>query len=77
MKKFILTSIVAFLAIFSANAQMPAVGTKAIELSYKDPNGKEIALSSLKGNILITNSSSSVKKAGNITSSNKPSKTIN
>ncbi len=53
MKKFILTSIVAFLAIFSANAQMPAVGTKAIELSYKDPNGKEIALSSLKGNIVL------------------------
>jgi thiol-disulfide isomerase/thioredoxin len=53
MKKFILSSAIAMLTIFAANAQMPAVGTKATELSYKDPNGKEISLSSLKGNIVL------------------------
>jgi len=36
-----------------ASAQMPAIGTKAIELNYKNPEGKEIALSSLKGNIVL------------------------
>ena len=53
MHKFIFTAIVLSTALFSANAQMPAVGTKATELNYKDPNGKEISLSSLKGNIVL------------------------
>ena len=53
MKKFIFTGVLAFLAVASSKAQMPAVGTKATELSYKDPNGKEISLSSLKGNIVL------------------------
>ncbi len=41
------------ITLFSATAQMPAVGTKATELNYKDPNGKEISLSSLKGNMVL------------------------
>ena len=53
LHKFIFTAIVLSTALFSANAQMPAVGTKATELNYKDPNGKEISLSSLKGNIVL------------------------
>ena len=44
---------IASLAIFSAKAQMPAIGTKATELNYKNPDGKEISLSSLKGNIVL------------------------
>ena len=53
MKKLLLTSVITILAIVSANAQMPAIGTKAIELNYKNPEGKEISLSSLKGNIVL------------------------
>lgn len=53
MKKIILSSAIAMLTIFAANAQMPTVGTKATELVYKDPNGKEIALSSLKGYVVL------------------------
>ena len=48
-----MTAFIAVLAIFTANAQMPSVGTKATELSYKDPTGKPISLSSLKGNIVL------------------------
>ncbi|MFN8261055.1 MAG: TlpA disulfide reductase family protein [Chitinophagales bacterium] len=53
MNKIFFTLLFAVVCIFTANAQMPAVGTKATELSYKDPNGKEISLSSLKGNIIL------------------------
>ncbi len=53
MKKLLLTSVITILAIVSANAQMPVIGTKAIELNYKNPEGKEISLSSLKGNIVL------------------------
>lgn len=53
MKKLILSGVIAILAIVSAKAQTAVVGTKATELNYKDPNGKEIALSSLKGNIVL------------------------
>jgi len=52
MKKIFFATIVALLSI-TAKAQMPAIGTKAIELNYKDPNGKDIALSSLQGNIVL------------------------
>lgn len=51
MNKLLFTLFVA--TIFSAKAQMPAIGTKATELNYKDPTGKEISLSSLKGNIVL------------------------
>ena len=61
MHKFIFTAIVLSTALFSANAQMPAVGTKATELNYKDPNGKEISLSSLKGNIVLWSSDGAAK----------------
>lgn len=53
MKKLLLTTFIAILAIVSAKAQMPAIGTKATELNYKNPEGKEISLSSLKGNIVL------------------------
>ena len=53
MKKLILSGVIAILAVVSANAQTAVVGTKATELNYKDPSGKEIALSSLKGNIVL------------------------
>ena len=53
MKKLLLTGIITILAIVSASAQMPAIGTKATELNYKNPEGKEISLSSLKGNIVL------------------------
>ena len=53
MHKFILSGILCLLTFFTSNAQMPAIGTKATELNYKDPSGKEIALSSLKGNIVL------------------------
>ncbi|HNE50606.1 MAG TPA: TlpA disulfide reductase family protein [Chitinophagales bacterium] len=36
-----------------AVAQMPAVGTKAIELNYKTPEGLDLSLSSLKGNMVL------------------------
>ena len=52
LKKLLFTAFIAVMAI-SANAQMPAVGQKANELNYKDPDGKEISLSSLKGNIVL------------------------
>ncbi|HRB19074.1 MAG TPA: TlpA disulfide reductase family protein, partial [Chitinophagales bacterium] len=53
MKRRIYTISFLLISIFSAQAQMPAVGTKATELNYKNPEGKEIALSSLKGNIVL------------------------
>ena len=53
MNKIFFTLLFAVVCLFTANAQMPAVGTKATELSYKDPTGKEIALSSLKGNMVL------------------------
>lgn len=53
MKKLIFTTLILALSIVSANAQMPAIGTPAIELNYKNPDGKEISLSSLKGNIVL------------------------
>lgn len=53
IKKVISTVLLAVLAIFSAQAQMPSVGQKATELNYKDPDGNEISLSSLKGNIVL------------------------
>ena len=53
MNKILFALFFAVISTFSANAQMPAIGTKATELSYKDPNGKEISLSSLKGKIVL------------------------
>lgn len=53
MNKIFFTFLFAAGCLFTANAQMPAIGTKATELSYKDPTGKEIALSSLKGNMVL------------------------
>jgi len=53
MNKFLLTTAFFFTAFFAVHAQMPAIGTKATELNYKDPSGKEIALSSLKGNMVL------------------------
>jgi thiol-disulfide isomerase/thioredoxin len=53
MNKILFTLLFATGCLFTANAQMPAVGKKATELSYKDPTGKEIALSSLKGNMVL------------------------
>jgi thiol-disulfide isomerase/thioredoxin len=53
MNKKILSLCIVALSIFSAQAQMPAVGTKATELNYKNPEGKEISLSSLQGNIVL------------------------
>ncbi len=52
MNKFLL-SIILFLGVSQAQAQMPAVGTKATELNYKNPEGKDISLSSLQGNIVL------------------------
>ncbi len=49
----ILVSIILFLSVYQAQAQMPAVGTKAIELKYQNPEGKDISLSSLQGNIVL------------------------
>lgn len=53
MQKIVFSLAVALSFVLTANAQMPAVGTKAIDLKYKDPNGKEIALSSLKGYVVL------------------------
>ena len=53
MNKFLLTTAFFFTAFFAVHEQMPAIGTKATELNYKDPSGKEIALSSLKGNMVL------------------------
>jgi thiol-disulfide isomerase/thioredoxin len=51
-KKCILTAAIAVMAVFAAHAQ-PAVGQKATELVYKDPTGADLALSSLKGNLVL------------------------
>jgi thiol-disulfide isomerase/thioredoxin len=53
MQKLIFTLLAVLLITASVQAQMPPIGTKAHELNYKDPNGKDIALSSLKGNIVL------------------------
>ena len=53
MQKIILLLGIAFFSVLSANAQMPAIGTKATELAYKDPNGNVISLSSLKGYVVL------------------------
>ncbi len=54
MKRRILIPILlVFLAVFHANAQIPSVGQKATELSYNNPSGNPIALSSLKGNMVL------------------------
>ena len=53
MNKLFFTLFIAAVSQFTARAQMPAIGTKATELNYKDPNGKLISLSSLKGNIVL------------------------
>ncbi|MDB5226438.1 MAG: thioredoxin family protein [Bacteroidota bacterium] len=52
-KRILLTALIAVLAIFTSNAQAPSVGQKATDLSYNDPNGTPISLSSLKGNIVL------------------------
>ena len=44
MKRRIYTISFLLISIFSAQAQMPAVGTKATELNYKNPEGKELSL---------------------------------
>ncbi len=53
MNKLIFTLLVVFSFVGKINAQMPAVGTPATELAYKDPEGNVISLSSLKGNIVL------------------------
>ncbi|MFN8282572.1 MAG: TlpA disulfide reductase family protein [Chitinophagales bacterium] len=53
MQKIILLLSIAFFSFLNANAQMPAIGTKATELAYKDPDGNVIALSSLKGYVVL------------------------
>jgi thiol-disulfide isomerase/thioredoxin len=58
MKKYFFILIAGLLAGTSlVNSQMLVTGTeignKAPELKYKDPNGKEIALSSLKGKMVL------------------------
>lgn len=53
MHKFLILCILFVSVSVSSYAQMPSVGTKATELNYKDPNGKEISLSSLKGNFVL------------------------
>jgi thiol-disulfide isomerase/thioredoxin len=52
-KKFIVAAVIAVMAVFTANAQVPSVGQKATELVYKNPEGVDIALSSLKGHIVL------------------------
>ena len=53
MQKIVLLLAISFFSVLSANAQMPAIGTPATELAYKDPDGNIISLSSLKGNIVL------------------------
>lgn len=53
MQKIISTLILITATLFLAKAQMPAVGTKAVELNYKNPEGNDISLSSLQGNIVL------------------------
>jgi thiol-disulfide isomerase/thioredoxin len=54
MKKSIfLLALLVLLFISHTQAQMPSVGQKATELSYNDPSGNPIALSSLKGNMVL------------------------
>lgn len=53
MNKILFSLLMLTIGMFTASAQMPAVGQKAIELNYKDPEGKLISLSSLKGNIVL------------------------
>lgn len=53
MRKLFFTTFITLLSIIAVKAQMPAIGTKATELNYKNPEGKEISLSSLKGNIVL------------------------
>lgn len=55
MKKIALIALLAVTAIFSANAQSVGtnVGDKAPELKFKNPEGKEIKLSDLKGKMVL------------------------
>lgn len=53
MFKLISTFLLSFAFVTLTYAQMPAVGTKATELVYNNPEGKPIALSSLKGKIVL------------------------
>ncbi len=52
MKK-ILILFVAFAAYTVTHAQMPGIGQKATDLSYKNPDGVDVSLSSLKGNMVL------------------------
>lgn len=53
MTKPILILLLTIATTWQVKAQMPPVGTKATELSYKTPEGTEISLSSLKGNMVL------------------------
>lgn len=53
MNKTLFTLLLTLIFTIPTRAQMPAIGTKATELNYKDPNGKLISLSSLKGNMVL------------------------
>lgn len=53
MNKLILTLLISISSAAIVNAQMPAVGTLATDLKYNNPEGKEISLSSLKGNLVL------------------------
>jgi thiol-disulfide isomerase/thioredoxin len=53
MNKIVFMFLLSFTFFLKANAQMPAIGTKATELAYKDPNGNVISLSSLKGYVVL------------------------
>lgn len=52
MKK-ILILLTAILAFSVSNAQMPGVGQKATDLTYKNPDGVDVSLSSLKGYMVL------------------------
>ncbi len=57
LKKFkspiFLVAIIVITAGFMYKPAGPAVGTKAPELAFKNPDGKEIKLSSLKGKVVL------------------------
>ena len=44
MQKIVLLLVISFFSVLTANAQMPAIGTPATELAYKDPDGNIISL---------------------------------
>ena len=52
MKKILTLSCLIF-TLFLANAQFPAIGTKAPDLTFNNPEGKPISLSSLKGYVVL------------------------